>query len=148
MSPKAKQDLIIAAFIYAVVGALFAVTTTMLPDSALFPRMILALIAVINTVSAIKVVLNDRKLRAAGTEEESMLPFKTAKMPLLLFLGAAVYVAVFALTNYFIATALMLVVFMLIEKVKPWWLIPVITAVYLGFIYYLFVVQLSVRLIR
>lgn len=123
-------------------------TYSMLPDSAMFPRMILALIALINTINVVMVFRNDRALMAKGVQEQSMLKFQTAKMPLVTFLGTVVYVVLFAFTNYFIATAIMLVVFMLIEKVKPKWMIFAITAVYLAFIYYLFVVQLSVRLVR
>ena len=76
-----------------------------------------------------------------------MLTFETAKMPLVVFLATVVYVVVFAFTNYFIATSIMLVAFMLVEKVKVKW-VALVTVVYLAFIYYLFVVQLSVRLIR
>ena len=67
--------------------------------------------------------------------------------PLVVFLATVVYVVVFAFTNYFIATSIMLVAFMLVEKVKVKW-VALVTVVYLAFIYYLFVVQLSVRLIR
>ena len=148
MSPKAKQDLTISIVIFIVAGALFAVTGSMLPDSAMFPQMILILIAVINTINVIQVIRKDKALMAKDTQEQHMLTFQTAKMPLVVFLGAVAYVVLFAFTNYFIATAIMLVIFMLIEKVKPKWMIIVITAVYLAFIYYLFVVQLSVRLIR
>lgn len=148
MSPKAKQDLVISIVIYVVVGALFAVTGSMLPDSAMFPRMILILIAFINTLNVVSIVRRDRELLAKGEREPSMLPFQTAKMPLVVFLGTAAYIVLFAFTNYFISTAVMLIAFMLIEKIKPRWMTLVITAVYLGFIYYLFVVQLSVRLIR
>lgn len=148
LSPKAKQDLLISAVIYAVAAALFAVTFTMLPDSALFPRMILSLIAFINTINVVMVVRKDAVLRSRGTAEPLMLDWKTAKMPLVMFLGTVIYVVLFAVTNYFLATAVMLVVFMLIEKVRPKWMIAAITVVYLAFIYYLFVVQLSVRLIR
>ena len=70
-----------------------------------------------------------------------------AQMPLVVFLATVVYVVVFAFTNYFIATSIMLVAFMLVEKVKVKW-VALVTVVYLAFIYYLFVVQLSVRLIR
>jgi hypothetical protein len=68
--------------------------------------------------------------------------------PLLAFLGTAAYAALFALTNYFIATGIFVAAFMLIERVRPLWLIAVITVCYGAFIYWLFVVQLSVRLIR
>ena len=148
MSPKAKQDTIIAVVIYAIIGFLFAVTMGLSSDSALFPRMVLALMAVVNTVSVWQIIMKDRKLRAQNINEPIMLSISDAKMPLVVFLGSIAYTVLFVLTNYFIATAVMIIVYMLIEKVKPKWMIFVVTAVYLGFIYYLFVVQLSVRLIR
>lgn len=148
MSPKAKQDVIVSVVLYAAIGFFLGVTGTMLPDSALFPRMVLILMAIINTINVITVVTKDREARKSGITEKSMLTFQEAKMPLVVFLGTVLYTVVFVFTNYFIATALMLIIFMLIEKVKPKWMIIAITVVYLAFIYYLFVVQLAVRLIR
>ena len=148
MSPKAKQDMIIAVVVYGIIGFLLAVTMSLSSDSALFPRMVLALMAIVNTVNVWQIISKDHKLRAEGISEPEMLAFHDAKMPLVVFLGSIAYTALFVLTNYFVATAVMIIVYMLIEKVKPKWMILVITALYLAFIYYLFVVQLSVRLIR
>lgn len=148
MSPRAKQDILVATVIYAVVGFLFAVTTSLSSDSALLPRMVLALTAIVNTVDVWYILAKDKQLRTEGIVEPSRLPFSDAKIPIVVFLGSIAYTVLFVMTNYFIATAIMIVVYMLIEKVKPKWLIIVITIVYLAFIYYLFVVQLSVRLIR
>ena len=142
MSPRAKQDILVAVVIYAVVGFLFAVTTSLSSDSALLPRMVLTL------TDVWYIIAKDKQLRAAGVVESSRLPFGDAKMPMIVFIGSIAYTALFVATDYFIATAIMIVVYMLIEKVKPKWLIIVITVLYLAFIYYLFVVQLSVRLIR
>lgn len=148
MSPRAKQDILVAAVIYVVVGFLFAVTTSLSSDSALLPKMVLALTAIVNTVDVWYILAKDKQLRAEGIVESSRLPFSDAKMPMVVFIGSIAYTALFVMTNYFIATAIMIIVYMLVEKVKPKWLIIVITIVYLAFIYYLFVVQLSVRLIR
>lgn len=65
-----------------------------------------------------------------------------------MFLGVVLYCVLFSFTNYFIATAILILVFMLIEKVKPLWLILTIDAVYLVFIYVLFVVVLKVPLLK
>nr|WP_072515047.1 tripartite tricarboxylate transporter TctB family protein [Ndongobacter massiliensis] len=147
MSAKAKQDLIITVVIYLGSGFLLALTGSMLPDAALFPRMILILVLFLNTLNAAITIKKDMGLRRKNTFEPSMLTFETAKFPLLVFLATVAYVVVFSFTNYFISTAIMLVAFMLVEKVKIKW-IALITVVYLAFIYYLFVVQLSVQLIR
>lgn len=147
MSTKTKQDLIISVVLYIAIGYFLYLTAGLMADSAVFPRMVLMLMAVINTINVIQVIMKDKQIR--DTEEaNAMLSWKEAKMPLLTFIGATAYVILFMSTNYFIATVVMIPVFMLIEKIKPVWLIAVITAVYLGFIYWLFVIQLSVRLIR
>ena len=65
-----------------------------------------------------------------------------------MFLGVVLYCVLFSFTNYFIATAILILVFMLIEKVKPLWLILTIDAVFLVFIYVLFVVVLKVPLLK
>lgn len=148
MSSKAKQELVIAAVIYAIVGFFFAAGLKLLPDSRRFPNIILFLMAVANTINVIMVVGKDRRNRAGGISEAKAITFADIKFPLLAFLGTVVYAALFVLTNYFIATAVFIVAFMLIEKVRPIWLIAAITVGYSAFIYWLFVVQLSVRLIR
>ena len=147
MSAKAKQDLIVSLVIYIGAGILLAMTGSMLPDTALFPRMLLILMLFLNTLNVVMLVRKDRELKGKDVSEPSMLTFETAKMPLVVFLATVVYVVVFAFTNYFIATSIMLVAFMLVETVKVKW-VALVTVVYLAFIYYLFVVQLSVRLIR
>ncbi len=148
MSKKTKQDLIVSAVIYAVIGFFFASGMNMLPDSRVFPNLILGFMAAINTCNVILILSKDRKQRAAGHEEESMMTFQDAKYPLITFLGTVAYVVLFVFTNYFIATAVFIILFMLIEKIRPIWLPFVITAGYCAFIYWLFVVQLSVRLIQ
>ena len=148
MSAKAKQELLIAVVIYAIVGFFFAAGLKLLPDSRRFPNIILFLMALANTINVFMIVGKDRKDRAAGVSEAKTMTFADIKFPLLAFLGTVVYAALFVLTNYFIATAVFIVAFMLIEKVRPIWLIAAITVGYSAFIYWLFVVQLSVRLIR
>ena len=145
MSSKAKQELLIAVVIYAVVGFFFAAGLKLLPDSRKFPNIILFLMALANTINVFTILGKDR---AAGVSEAKTMTFADIKFPLLAFLGTVVYAALFVLTNYFIATAVFIVAFMLIEKVRPIWLIAAITVGYSAFIYWLFVVQLSVRLIR
>lgn len=148
MSAKAKQELIIAAVIYAVVGFFYAAGLNLLPDSRRFPNIILGLMAVTNTINVFLIVARDRRDRAKGINDAATITFNDVKFPLIAFLGTVAYTALFVLTNYFIATAVFIVAFMVIERIRPWWLIAVITVCYTAFIYWLFVVQLSVRLIR
>ena len=64
MSPRAKQDILVAVVIYAVVGFLFAVTTSLSSDSALLPRMVLTLTAIVNTVDVWYIIAKDKKKSA------------------------------------------------------------------------------------
>ena len=148
MSAKAKQDLIVSLVIYIGAGILLAMTGSMLPDTALFPRMLLILMLFLNTLNVVMLVRKDRELKGKDVSEPSMLTFETAKMPLVVFLATVVYVVVFAFTNYFIATSIMLVAFMLVEKVRPVWKVVLIDVVYLVFIYVLFVKVLQVPLLK
>ena len=145
MSARSKQELIISAVVYALIAFFFVAGLRLLPDSRVFPNIILGLMTVANTVNIVVVLQKERKEKGS---QEKLITFREVRFPLLAFLGAVAYVVLFVLTNYFIASAVFIVAFMLILKVRPIWLIAVITVVYSAFIYWLFVVQLSVRLIR
>lgn len=92
MSAKAKQDLIVSLVIYIGAGILLAMTGSMLPDTALFPRMLLILMLFLNTLNVVMLVRKDRELKGKDVSEPSMLTFETAKMPLVVFLATVVYV--------------------------------------------------------
>ncbi|MEE3488621.1 MAG: tripartite tricarboxylate transporter TctB family protein [Bulleidia sp.] len=143
MSKQTKQEIALCIVIYAILGFLFASGRKLLLESALFPNAVLGLMAILNTFDLIKALKADK----TNPDAPETLPWSEAKMPLVAFLGSIVYSLVFFKTNYFIATGIMIPVFMLIEKVKPVWKIILITAVYLVFIYVLFVVQLKVQLL-
>ena len=70
------------------------------------------------------------------------------KVPMLMFLGVVLYCLIFNFTNYFVATAIMIPAFMLVEKVRPVWKVVLIDVVYLVFIYVLFVKVLQVPLLK
>ena len=63
MSAKAKQDLIVSLVIYIGAGILLAMTGSMLPDTALFPRMLLILMLFLNTLNVVMLVRKDRELK-------------------------------------------------------------------------------------
>lgn len=132
------HEAIVGVILYAFLGGAYWVTTGMLAASALFPQMILAALAILNTVMVISAFVKKHKNKFAA---------KDTLMPLLYFAGIVVYAFLFQWLGYFPATAVMLVVYMAVMKVRPWWKIAVITAGYMAFIYLLFVVWLQTNLI-
>lgn len=135
---KSIQTLLVGAFLYAFLLGAFLMTRSMLQASALFPRMIIAIFTLLNTIMVIQALRGRDKSRVNSAE---------FKMPLLYFVGVLAYVFLFRLTNYFVATSAMLIACMSIFKVRPVWMIPVITLAYSGFVYVLFVVWLNTSII-
>lgn len=144
MCKKAKQDILVCALIYLFILFCYWQTLTMKSGSEVMPHMILTVAIVCNTALLVRSVSQLRKT----SSDEGYTSVAEIKMPVLMFLGVVLYCLLFNFSNYFVATAIMLLVFMLIEKVKPLWLIITIDAVYLAFIYTLFVMVLKVPLIK
>lgn len=143
MNKKAKQDILACVLIYAFMLFCFWQTLTMKSGSATMPRLILSLALICNTALLVRCVM---QLKNPGSEGYTSIA--EIKVPILMFLGVVLYCLLFSFTNYFIATAVMIAVFMLIEKVKPLWLVLVIDVTYLVFIYVLFVMVLKVPLLK
>lgn len=133
-----SHDLIVGVIFYAFIGFAYYVTTTMLPDSAVFPQMALALLAILNTALVINGFVK---------KQSNKFSIKDTMMPLLYFAGIIVYVLLFQWIGYFPSTAIMLAAYMVILKVRPLWKIGAITVGYLIFIYLLFIVWLNTSLI-
>ena len=133
-----RQGLIVGIVLYAFILFCWMCTNSFIGDAALFPRMILALFAVLNTIMVIQAFQGKGKVAFSAKE---------AAMPLLYFAGIVVYALLFNLLDYFPATAIMLVGYMLILKVKPYWLIAALTGGYMVFVYVLFVVWLKTNIV-
>ncbi len=144
MNRKAKQDIFVCIAIYLFILFFFVVSLKLVNGAETMPRLILILAAICNTVLLVRTVSNLKK----DPGGEGYATFSEIKAPMLMFAGVVAYCVLFRLTNYFIATAVMLFVFMMIEKVRPIWKIIVIDIVYLIFIYVLFVMVLKVPMIH
>lgn len=144
MCKKAKQDMMACAMIYLFILFCFWQTFTMKSGSEVMPHMILAVAAVCNTALLVRSIRQLHK----DPSDEGYTSIAEIKVPVLMFLGVVLYCVLFNFLNYFVATAIMLLVFMLIEKVKPLWLILTIDGIYLAFIYVLFVMVLKVPLLK
>jgi len=143
MSKKARESLITSAVLLAVFGFLYAQTLRMPDTPALFPRMCLVLLTALTLI----MLFTDMRKYAKDASAEGNIYWKDIAVPLLIFLAIVAYAVLFDLAGYFPATVAMLVAFMIALKVRPWWLIPVITAGYSVFIYLMFVVWLKVSIL-
>ncbi|WMJ83724.1 tripartite tricarboxylate transporter TctB family protein [Oscillospiraceae bacterium LTW-04] len=138
MSSKTKQDLICGSVIYAVLLGAFYMSTKMLPETALFPKLIISTFAILNTIMIIQA------FKASG---DSSLNLSIMKMPILYFISIAIYVVLFSIVGYFPSTIIMLVSTMYFMKVRPYWIIAAVTAGYMAFVYVLFIMWLKVSLL-
>lgn len=132
------QTLLVGTFLYTFLLGAFLMTRSMLQASALFPRMIIVIFTLLNTIMVVQAL--------RGRDKSCVNP-AAFKIPLLYFAGILAYVFLFRLTNYFAATSVILIACMSILKVRPVWMIPVITLAYSGFVYVLFVVWLNTSII-
>ena len=144
MNKKAKQDIYACIAIYLFLLFFFVVSLQLKNGAETMPRLVLGLAALCNTILLGRTIANLKK----NPGGEGYTSFSEIKVPMLMFAGVVVYCILFKLTNYFIATAVMLAGFMLIEKVKPLWKIILIDIVYLIFIYVLFVMVLKVPMVH
>lgn len=140
MKEKSKQTLIVGGILYAFIVFCWVCTNKFVGDASLFPRMILVLFAVLNTIMVVQAFMGKEK------GEDAKFHIKDALYPLLYFAGIVVYCLLFGWIGYFPATVIMLVALFLILKVKPYWLIPVLTGGYCLFVYLLFVLWLKTRI--
>ncbi len=142
MSPKVRETLITSVALLAVFAFLFTQTMSLPSKAALFPRMCLILLS---GLTLLMLYLDVQKF-GKDHDAECGTHVKDIMMPLLAFVGIIIYAILFDFFGYFPATIIMLVAFMLVLKVKPWWLILAITAGYSVFIYLMFVVWLKVNI--
>ena len=138
MNKKAKQDIFVCLVIYAFMLFCFVQTFSMKSGSATMPRLILSLAFICNTALTVR----------KNPGGEGYTSISEIKVPMLMFLGVVLYCLIFNFTNYFVATAIIIPAFMLVEKVRPVWKVVLIDVVYLVFIYVLFVKVLQVPLLK
>ncbi|MBQ6292993.1 MAG: tripartite tricarboxylate transporter TctB family protein [Lachnospiraceae bacterium] len=134
------QDLVIGVIAVAIGIFLFIQTKDFPGVTQLFSRIVLIIFLVIGAVLVLTSLINGKK---PGPEEVHIKDFKN---PMLIFLIILVYVIMIDKIGFFVASAVIMPALMLFMGYrKP---IPMIATTIgtLGFIYFLFVTQLHVRL--
>ena len=139
MQNKGLQKIIVGTVLYAFIVFCWFCTNSFVGDAVLFPRMILILFAVLNTIMIVQYFLGKDK-------GDSKFKIKDALLPLAYFAGIVVYILLFSWLGYFPATVIMLIAYFLILKVRPYWLIAALTGGYCLFVYLLFVLWLKTRI--
>lgn len=141
------QDVYISLAVYMLVGLLLLKSVGMNEQSAIFPRMILIGLALLNTAVFIRGLKNTRVLNESDQGVINHIRWEVIKAPLAVFLITAVYALIFSLTNYFVATTIFIVGLMKFYKVKSWKTILLLTVIFNAAIYVGFVMGLKVPLI-
>lgn len=137
-SKSIHQDVYISVFIYAVLIFLFTASVKLPDDSASFPIILIVALALLNTSVFVKGLKKSKFMTVEGSTIKNSITWEVIKLPLITFLLVVGYVAIFTLTNYYIATAVFLIAMFLFYKIKSWKVILLVTLlfnilIYLGF---------------
>ncbi len=147
MIKKVHQDIYIAVGIFIFCTAGFILSIKLPSGASAFPLMlifILLLLACLILWDGVK----KTKLVAEGNSNDNSITISNLKVPLITFLIISGYFALFALTGYFIATIIFMIVFMRNLRLKSWRKILLITASFSFIIYAMFVKQLNVPVLN
>lgn len=141
------QDVYISIILMVLGAYLFYLTTKMIPDAALFPRMALSVFMILMVWVLIDGIR--KSIIATNTEEKKdirLLKWEQNKMPFALFGITVLYAIVMDLFGFFIATALFIPAVMLFFRSRNIKLIVGVTIGTLLFVYLMFVVFLKAAL--
>lgn len=141
------QDVYISVVIYTVLIFLYTVALKLPKDSAIFPKMLIFLFAILNTAIFITAIKKTKLMMSASNGEINTINWKTIKTPLIVFLISFLYIVILKFTNYFIATFIFMIVLMKFYKIKSWKTILLTTIIFNVIIYFGFVKMLNVPLV-
>lgn len=141
MKKQIHQDVYVGFVCLAICLAIFALNMDIPADAALMPRMMAGLL----TLLALLIIYQGiRKSKAPAEEQKKLLTWDGLKIPLITWGLVLLYVVLFNLVGYFVATGIMIIVLMRFMKQSSWKLILAIDIGYLLVIYFAFVRMLGV----
>jgi len=144
MKTKVHQDLFIGIGIIIFCAAFFIKTINLPSEAALFPIMTLGMLAIL----ALWIVWDGIRKSKSKTDINNSLSLAKLKVPFITFLFISGYVALFALTGYFIATLVFMILLMRYFRMKSWRQILLISTGFIFIIYIMFVKQLNVPVLN
>lgn len=140
MKKEIHQDVYVGSVSLA--GALFVlfINRSLPPDSKTMPYILSGLLAVFS----ILIIFDGIKKTGEGAGKDRYLTWDVVRIPFITLLLVGLYVLLFYLIGYFLATPVMIAVFMRFLKRTSWKEIILIILGYLLFVYLLFVKVLTV----
>lgn len=136
------QDVYIGFFCLALCLLIFALNMGLPSDAAMMPRLLDGMLVIL----AVLIIYHGLRKSKLPAEERGGkgLTWDGIKIPLVTWGLVALYVVLFYLAGYFVATGIMIIVLMRFMKQTSWPLILGIDVVYLLLIYFVFVRMLGV----
>lgn len=135
------QDVFIGFFCVALCLLIFALNMNLPSDAAMMPRLLDGMLAVLSVLIIYQGLI---KSKAPAEEQKKLFTWDGLKISLVTWGLVALYVVLFMLVGYFVATAVIIPVLMRFMKQTSWKLIIAIDVVYLLLIYFVFVRMLGV----
>lgn len=146
MKSKAiHQDVYISIVLYIVLAFFLTVSMKLPKDSAYFPNMLIIGLAILNTSVLLKGIKRTKAMRKDGSANP--IRWEVIKKPVAVFGFTVIYIALFAFTNFYIATAIYMIGLMKFYKVQSWKTIILVSVIFNVFIYLGFSIGLNVPLI-
>lgn len=138
------QDSLISFLFLIIITIMFIATRSLIPEAAIFPYILMAVLLIL-TLSILKTGIKRDDYGAHGDDEEE-LTVDRLKSPMFVFFLIFVYCVLITIIGFFPSTIIFVFVYLFLNNVKS---IKLIGGTLIGvvlFIYWLFVVQLNVRL--
>lgn len=144
MRKALTQDSVISLLFLIIITIMFIATRSLIPEAAIFPYILMALLLIL-TLSILKNGIKRDDYGAHGDDEEK-LTYDRLKNPMFVFFLIFIYCVLITIIGFFPSTLLFVFVYLFLNDVKS---IKLIGGTMIGvvlFIYWLFVVQLNVKL--
>lgn len=137
------QDVWIGLLIVILCAAFFMVNKTLSSDSGMMPRLLLGMMGILGLLIT-NGGYKKTKQAAENNPAVKMISLQSMKEPVKTYFYIIMYVVLFKLVGYFVATPVFLLSLMHHFKIKSLKLPIIVTSVYLIIIYAFFVRQLNV----
>ncbi|MBR0095006.1 MAG: tripartite tricarboxylate transporter TctB family protein [Synergistaceae bacterium] len=142
---KRHQDIAIGIVILIFCAFFIYLSLQLDRGSAMMPLILLGLMAFLGVI----IILDGFKKTRKATEDKPVEPFLTLqnmKVPFTMFFFICLYILMFFLVGYYIATAVFLFASMCYLKQRSWLIIVAVSACFLAFTYFFLVKQLNVSI--
>lgn len=144
MKKQVHQDVFIGFVCLALCLLIYVLNQGLPSDAAMMPKLLDAMLLIL-TILILYQGIQKSKL-PADQQGKKGLTWDGVKIPLITWGLVALYVILFYLAGYFVATGIMLIVLMRFMKRTSWPVIITIDVVYLLVMYFVFARMLSVNI--